>query len=103
MKEGSVVLFHKLLTSSFKVIFFLTSRCGPPQKTKSPERLSSMPHKETKLKLFSGKIHACFARNFGQMNETQEFSVETRTLTNPPYYTLELESLMPEPHSKIIL
>jgi len=34
---------------------------------------------------------------------TQDFSVETRTHTIPPSYTMELEALMPEPHSKIIL
>jgi hypothetical protein len=35
--------------------------------------------------------------------ETQDFSVETRTREIPPSFTMELESLMPEPHSKNIL
>jgi hypothetical protein len=34
---------------------------------------------------------------------TQDFSVETRTREIPHPFTMELESLMPEPHSKIIL
>jgi hypothetical protein len=35
--------------------------------------------------------------------EIQDFSVETRTHEIPPSFTMELNSLMPEPHSKNIL
>jgi len=34
--------------------------------------------------------------------EIQDFSVETRTHEIPPSFTMELNSLMPEPHSKNI-
>jgi hypothetical protein len=38
-----------------------------------------------------------------EKKETQDFSVETRTHEISPSFTMELESLMPEPHSKNIL
>lgn len=66
---------------------------------KSPETEFDAHVKMQKLWLLE---HIGSARNKTR-NETQDFSVETRTLGNPHPFTMELESLMPEPHSKNIL
>jgi hypothetical protein len=51
---------------------------------------------------------ALASRTLGSARKSREernsgFSVETRTREIPPSFTMELESLMPEPHSKNIL